>query len=134
MTLGADFLGHLGGNFDWDILAVFYGLGRTILLGDFVAFFNRDLLTGFHWFLKGFLGTLLHRNLLAFLNWLLHRHLLTALLWSLGAMFTFTITRTDQFVSSLTLFLIVSLALISVSRLTGFLVLGGTFLAETEES
>merc|ERR1719273_2949201 len=90
MTLGADFLGHLGGNLDWNILAVLYGLGRTILLGDFVAFYNRDLLTRFHWFLKGFLGTLLYRNLLAFLDWLLHRNLVTALLRNLGALFTIT--------------------------------------------
>merc|ERR550519_657939 len=180
--LGADFLGHLGGNLDWNILAVLYGGGRTILLGDFLAFLNRDLLTRFHWFLKGFLGTLLYRNLLAFLYWLLHRHLVTALLGNLVAMFTIasmpssintvasitsvtSITSvstgsTDHFVSGhtllligclisggtfvfillvtgcsvvclvgcLALFLIVSLTLISVSRLTALLVLGGTFL------
>merc|ERR550519_1660062 len=174
--LGADFLGHLGGNLDWNILAVLYGGGRTILLGDFLAFLNRDLLTRFHWFLKGFLGALLYRNLLAVLYRLLHRHLVTALLGNLVAMFTIasmpssitTVTSitsvstgsTDHFVSGHTLlligclisggtfififrvtgcsvvclvgcpalFLVVSLTLLSVSRLTALLVLGGTFL------
>ena len=83
--LGADFLGHFGGNLNWNILAVLYGLGRTILLGDFVAFFNRDLLTRFRLSAVFVLGCLAH-------------------------------------------FLIVSLALLSVSRLTALLVLGGTFL------
>ena len=100
--LGANFLGHLGGNLDRNILAVLYGGGRTILLWDFLAFLDRDLLTRFHWFLKGFLGTFLYWNLLAFLHCLLHRHLVTALLWNLVAMFPITSMASMASMASIT--------------------------------
>ena len=122
--LSANFLGHLGGNLDWYIVAFSHGLAGTILLRDFLASFFRHLLTRFHWFLKGFIGTFLNWLLLTFLYWLLYRDRLTALLRNLVAVFTrasiasmasiasvtsitpMSTGSTDQLVSGLTLVLI----------------------------
>ena len=123
--LRANFLGHLGGNPDWNIVALLYGLAGTILLGDFLACFFRHLLTRFHGLLEGFLGTFFYWLVFTLLYWLLHRNLVTALLRNLGALFTITsmpsmasiasnvtsmnsvsTVSTDQFVSGLTLLLI----------------------------
>ena len=121
--LRANFLGHLGWNSDWNIVALLYGLAGTILLGDFLACFLRHLLTRFHGLLEGFLGTFFYWLVYTLLCRLLHRNLLTALLWNSVAVSVALVasvasvasitsvtsinstTRTDHSVSGLTLLL-----------------------------
>ena len=101
-VLGADSLGHLGGDLDWNIFTVFYGRGGTFLLRDFLTSFHRQLLTRFHWFLKGLLGTLLYWNLLAFLYRLQDRDLVTALLWNLVTLLAISSISSITSITSMT--------------------------------
>ena len=101
-VLGADSLGHLGGDLDWNIFTVFYGRGGTFLLWDFLTSFHRQLLTRFHWFLKGLLGTLLYWNLLAFLYRLQDRDLVTALLWNLVTLFAISSISSISSITTIT--------------------------------